>query len=68
VFRRIQVRVPLNGSSANRMSDYGIQSTDAICKRFSVMDGYFASDAAAALAANAIPGLGTNNPNNPLCQ
>jgi hypothetical protein len=41
VLRRIQVHVPLRASSQNQLSDYAIQSTDAICKRFSVMDGYF---------------------------
>lgn len=41
VLRRIQVHVPLTPSSQNRMSDYAIQSTDSICKRFVVMDNYF---------------------------
>jgi hypothetical protein len=41
VLRRVQVHVPLRASSQNQLSDYAIQSTDAICKRFSVMDGFF---------------------------
>jgi Tfp pilus assembly protein PilX len=63
VLRRIQVRVPLSGSSTNLLSDYAVQSTDAICKRFSVMEGYFASD-----AENAVPGVRAGNPGNPLCE
>ncbi|HJQ08505.1 MAG TPA: pilus assembly PilX N-terminal domain-containing protein [Candidatus Saccharimonadales bacterium] len=63
VLRRIQVRVPLAGSSRNLLSDYAILSTDAICKRFAVMDGYFQSS-----ANTAVPGVGPANPGNPLCQ
>lgn len=43
VLRRIQVYVPLNGSSQNKLSDYALETTDAICKRFVVMDGFFDS-------------------------
>jgi Tfp pilus assembly protein PilX len=39
VLRRIQVRVPLNGSSHNLLSDNALTSTDPVCKRFVVMDG-----------------------------
>jgi hypothetical protein len=56
VLRRIQVHVPLRASSKNQLSDYAIQSTDAICKRFSVMDGYFDTD---------VPGVTSTNR---LCQ
>lgn len=63
VLRRIQVRVPINGSSTNLLSDYAIQSTDAICKRFSVMDGRFTSE-----ANSAVPGVGAAHIGNPLCQ
>lgn len=63
VLRRIQVRVPLNGASSNLLSDYAIESTDAICKRFSIMTGYFKSDANAV-----VPGVGAAHPSNPLCQ
>jgi Tfp pilus assembly protein PilX len=55
VLRRIQVRVPLIGSSTNLLSDYAIQSTEAICKRFSVMDGFYnnsADDAVSGVAAS----------------
>jgi len=63
VLRRIQVRLPLN-SGPNNLSDYAIQSTDAICKRFSVMDGRFESS-----ANSAVPGVGDDvaSTNNPLC-
>jgi hypothetical protein len=46
VLRRIQVNVPLRATSQNELSDYVIQSTDSVCKRFSVMNGYFDNDAA----------------------
>jgi hypothetical protein len=62
VLRRIQVRVPLNGSSGNQLSDFAIQSTEAICKRFSVMDGLFTND-----APNAVPGVQASTTND-LCQ
>lgn len=64
VLRRIQVRMPLTGSSSNLLSDFAIQSTEAICKRFSVMDGFFQSD-----ANNAVPGVGDDvtSTTNPLC-
>lgn len=44
VLRRIQVNVPLRSTSENQLSDYAIQSTDSICKRFSIMNGYFDND------------------------
>lgn len=62
VLRRVQVRVPLTGSSTNLLSDYAIQSNEAICKRFSVMDGFFdnnADDVVASVAASTT---------NPLCR
>lgn len=63
VLRRIQVRLPVN-SGPNNMSDYAIQSTEAICKRFSVMDGRFQS-----YANSVVSGVGDNSAstNNPLC-
>jgi len=62
VLRRIQVRVPLTASSTNILSDYAIQSTDPICKRFSVMQNYFRND-----ADNAVPGV-ENATTNSLCR
>lgn len=56
VLRRVQVHVPLTPSSQNQMSDYAMQSTDSICKRFVVMDNYFDSQVAGV------------NSSNPLCQ
>lgn len=63
VLRRIQVRLPLN-SRLNSMGDYAIQSTEAVCKRFSVMDGRFQS-----FANSVVSGVGDNtaSTNNPLC-
>lgn len=56
VLRRIQVHVPLTPSSTNRLSDYALQSTDSICKRFVVMDNYFDTS---------VSGVSSTNP---LCQ
>jgi len=56
VLRRIQVHVPLTPSSQNQLSDYAIQSTDSICKRFVVMGGLFNS---------VVSGVSSTNP---LCQ
>lgn len=56
VLRRIQVHVPLTASSQNLLSDYVMRSTDAICKRFVVMDNYFDSQ---------VTGVTSTNP---LCQ
>ncbi len=64
ILRRVQVRVPLTGSGGNQLSDYAIQTTDAVCKRFASMDGYFQSYAAAVVS-----GLtSVANPANPLCE
>ncbi len=43
VLRRIQVNVPLANSSENQLSDYAIQTTDSICKRFAALAGYYDS-------------------------
>jgi Tfp pilus assembly protein PilX len=45
VLRRIQVNVPLNSSGATNLPDYAIETSDPICKRFTVLQGYFSSDA-----------------------
>jgi Tfp pilus assembly protein PilX len=64
ILRRIQVRLPLSASNTNLLSDYALQTTDSICKRFAATDGYFQSSAAAA-----VPGLSNlTAPPNPLCQ
>jgi hypothetical protein len=52
VLRRIQVHVPLTPSSVNRLSDYSMQSTDAICKRFIIMDNYFDSQVSGVTSTN----------------
>jgi Tfp pilus assembly protein PilX len=61
VLRRIQVRVPLIGSSSNQLSDYAIQSGEAICKRFSAMDGFFNNE-----ADDVVAGVSSST-SNPLC-
>lgn len=40
VLKRIQVRLPLQTGTSNDLSDYAIQTTDSLCKRFSVMDNW----------------------------
>jgi len=62
VLRRLQVRIPLTASSTNLNSDFAIQSTDAICKRFAVMTGYFVND-----ADNAVPSVVASTTND-LCK
>lgn len=52
VLRRIQVHVPLTASSQNLLSDYVMQSTDSICKRFVVMDNYFDSQVSGVTSSN----------------
>ncbi|HKU19223.1 MAG TPA: pilus assembly PilX N-terminal domain-containing protein [Candidatus Saccharimonadales bacterium] len=61
VLRRIQVSLGLPTAGKNQTSDYAIQSTDSICKRFVVMDNYFNSS-----AATAAPSM--DDGGNPLCQ
>lgn len=63
VLRRVQVRVPLTPLNNDMLSDYALETTDAICKRYVTMDGYFQS-----YAASAVSGLTTGPPANPLCQ
>lgn len=52
VLRRIQVNVPLRSTSKNLLSDYAIQSTDAICKRYSILNGYFDSGVTGVTSTN----------------
>lgn len=61
VLRRVQVRIPITGTSKNLMSDFAVQSADSICKRFSVMDGSGGNPGFFQSAA----GVGGTNP---LCQ
>ncbi|HSX30211.1 MAG TPA: pilus assembly PilX N-terminal domain-containing protein [Candidatus Saccharimonadales bacterium] len=61
VLRRVQVRTPITGTSTNLTSDYALESNDAICKRFSVMDGSGGSPGFFQSSA----GVGGTNP---LCQ
>lgn len=60
VVRRIQVYVPL-GVMNNQLSDYAMETTDSICKRFSVMSNYY-------LGTSNPAGVTANNPTlDPLC-
>jgi Tfp pilus assembly protein PilX len=62
VVRRIQVYVPI-GLMSNQLSDYAIESTDSVCKRFAVMTNHY--------IGTELTGLGVNDNNptlNPLCQ
>jgi hypothetical protein len=52
VLRRIQVHVPLRSDSQNQLSDFAIQTTDSICKRFSIMDNFFDSDVNGVISTN----------------
>ncbi|HSW99271.1 MAG TPA: PilX N-terminal domain-containing pilus assembly protein [Candidatus Saccharimonadales bacterium] len=61
VLRRIQVRIPADGAGTNGTSDYALETTDSICKRFDIMTNHYQSD-----AGNAVPGM--DNGGNPLCK
>jgi len=61
VLRRVQVRVPSTGTSTNETSDYAMESTDSICKRFDIMTNHYQSD-----AGNAVTTM--DNSGNPLCE
>lgn len=61
VLRRVQVRLPALGTSANLTSDYALQTTDSICKRFDIMTNHYQSD-----AGNAVPTM--DHSGNPLCR
>lgn len=52
VLRRIQVNVPLRGTSKNELSDFALQTNDSICKRYSVMTGFFDTVAPAVTSTN----------------
>lgn len=52
VLRRIQAHVPITSSSQNQLSDFAIQSTESLCKRFAVMDGYFDSQVDGVVSSN----------------
>lgn len=63
VLRRIQVRMPLIPVNNSLISDYALESSDSVCKRFVTMDGYFQS-----YAASAVSGLtSVSTPPDPLC-
>jgi hypothetical protein len=64
ILRRVQVHVPLTDANNSLLPDNAVETTDAICKRFVTMDGYFQS-----YAASAVSGLTSiTSPANPLCQ
>lgn len=46
VLRRIQVHMPITGNgNLNQLPDNALQSTDSVCKRYSVMEDYFSNGA-----------------------
>jgi Tfp pilus assembly protein PilX len=55
VLRRIQVRIPLSDTSKNKLPDFALQSTESICKRFSVMQGRFDNDSGLAGITSSSP-------------
>jgi hypothetical protein len=61
VLRRVQVRVPADGSSQNLTSDFAVKTTDSICKRFDIMTNRYQSD-----AGNAVPTMDSSG--NPFCR
>jgi Tfp pilus assembly protein PilX len=58
VLRRIQVRVPIRSDSSNLLSDYAIQSTDSICKRYSIMNGLLSRDSLGVTGTSRLCGTG----------
>ncbi|HSX35897.1 MAG TPA: pilus assembly PilX N-terminal domain-containing protein [Patescibacteria group bacterium] len=60
VLRRVQVRIPLPGAGVNKSSDYAIQSSGSVCKRFVLMSNYYKSEASAD-----VPSMDAGT--NPLC-
>ena len=62
--RRIQVRLSLLGlnstgstsntgaNSTNQLSDYALESTDSICKRFATMSGYYQNQVSGVTSSN----------------
>lgn len=62
--RRIQVRLSLLGvsstgsatntgtNSTNQLSDYALESTDSICKRFATMNGYYQNQVSGVTSTN----------------
>ncbi len=57
VLRRIKVAIPLRTTSKNMHSDYAIEMTGSLCKRYSIMQGFISNDA-----------NGGGSPTNALCQ
>lgn len=55
VLRRIQVRIPYNGSSSdNQLPMNGLGSTDSICKRFSIMPGWSSNSPGGVVGSNGL--------------
>lgn len=66
VVRRIQVYVPI-GIESNQLSDYAIESTDSICKRFMVMQGSTPTNGYYASGMNGVGVNANNTALDPLC-
>lgn len=67
ITRRIKVTVPLRSSSNNALPDYALQSSDSICKRFAVMDNYFAVDTPNVTRSNGTTGPVRSDSDNVMC-
>lgn len=57
VLRRIKVAIPIRTTSKNLHSDYAIEMTGSLCKRYAIMQGYISNQAD-----------GGGSPTNGLCQ
>lgn len=58
VLRRIKVNIPLRSDSTNQLSDYAIQSTDSLCKRYSIMTGLISRDSLGVAGTSRLCGTG----------
>ena len=56
VLRRVQVSFPLNANSQNQAPDYGLQTTDSLCKQFAVTNGYYSNSASSSVTGTTLPG------------
>lgn len=59
VLRRIQVNVPLQTTSENKLSDYAIEAQGSLCKRYSVMNGFLSVDGNGITSTNPLCQTGT---------
>lgn len=67
IARRIKVTVPIQRSTTNGLPDYALRSSDSICKRFAVMDNYFAPNIPTITRSDGTTGLVRSDPDNLMC-